>query len=163
MLNRAACGLLLVAMAATLWIGCKRQREETGSTAKPEQRQADVAAVRRILDTLVSTVNARDMNAALALYTDDAVLLPPDEETISGKEAVRAYYKTSLEASVPKIAIVSDEIGAEDGLAFSRGKIIGQVTPGKEGAPRDLDFRYLMTLRRQPDGTWRIARVMWGR
>jgi len=163
MMKRFAAGMLLGIFAATLSAGCKRQREETGPFGRPEQRQADAAAARRIVDTGISAVNARNLDAVLVLYADDAVLLPPDGEAVLGKQAIKAYYQSTFEDLSPELSFSSEEIITDNAWAFSRGKAVGRVTSTKTGAARSVNEKYIMILRRQPDGSWRIARLMWNR
>ena len=47
-----------------------------------------------------------DSGAVAALYTDDAILLPPNSETIQGKEGIDAFWSGAIQMGV-KNAVLS--------------------------------------------------------
>jgi ketosteroid isomerase-like protein len=47
------------------------------------------------------------------------------------------------------------------GVAVDRGRTLGPLVSRTGGATRELDDKYVMMLRLEQDGTWRIARLMW--
>ena len=163
--ERSVCGTVLV-IAACLVLGaaCRRTAHENGKLlSEPEARQVDIAAIRRMLGAIVSADNARDLNAVMALYANDAVLLPPDEKAVAGKESIRPRYQSLFDEFKPEISISHDEIITDGDWAFARGMTTGKMTPRNGGTAGTVNDKYLMILRRQPDGTWRIARLMWSK
>ena len=155
--------VLIIVTATMLQAACQRPRENSAVLSAPEARQADIAAVRRMLNAIVSADNARDLNAVMALYADDAVLLPPDENAVVGKEAIRPRYQSLFNEFNPDLSISHDEIITDGDWVFVRGRTGGRVISRKGGATSPVNDKYLMILRRQADGTWRIARLMWSK
>jgi ketosteroid isomerase-like protein len=101
--------------------------------------------------------NAADIDALLALYTDDAVIMAPDMPTVVGKDALRAINKAYMD-----LGHVSSEVPVVDAHG-----ILGDVAWGA-GSYRffDADGNLLVegkyfVLYRHEDGMWRIARHMW--
>ena len=45
--------------------------------------------------------NRGDAAAAADHYTEDAVLLPPNREMVSGKRAIQEFWKTAMDVGVP--------------------------------------------------------------
>ena len=162
-MTRSIAGIIVIIGAGLLLpAACKRPANESGKLiSAPEARQADIAAVIRMLSAFSAANNARDLNAVMALYADDAVLLPPDEKAVSGRESIRPRFQSLFNQFNPELSISHDEIMTDGDWAFARGKTTGKMTPRNGGADGTVDYKYLMILRRQPDGTWRIARLMW--
>jgi ketosteroid isomerase-like protein len=55
-----------------------------------------------------------------------------------------------------------DAIEVKGPLAFSRGATRGRIVPKDGSSSREIADRYLMVLRREKDGGWMIAVLMWG-
>ena len=57
----------------------------------------DKATIQSLNDKFAQAFNAGDAAAVAALYTDDAVILPPGAEMMKGKNAIRAFWKGAAE------------------------------------------------------------------
>ena len=143
---------------------CRRPAQDDGKIfSAPEVRQADAAACLRVLNAVVTADNARDLNAVMSLYADDAVLLPPDEKVVIGKDLIRPRYQSLFDEFNPELSISHDEVIIDGDWTFIRGMTNGRMAPRNGGAARIVNDKYLMILRRQADGSWRIARLMWSK
>lgn len=56
----------------------------------------DEAAVKAVTEQFAADLARGDLKAISRLYTDDAKLLPPNEEAISGRAAILAYFEKIL-------------------------------------------------------------------
>ena len=65
-------------------VGCSGR-----AAPEPAAREAIEAAVTRY----VAASNRGDADALMELYTEDAVLLPPDHEPIEGREAIGKFWR----------------------------------------------------------------------
>ncbi len=124
---------------------------------------AGTAEARAVAEGIVAADNDRDMPRVLSYYSTDAVLLPPGEEAVMGRDAIRVRYERLFADFSPRIEGRLDEVCASGGRAFIAGHNGGRLVPRGEGAPRDLDDDYLMVLRREADGVWRISHLIWRR
>lgn len=125
------------------------------TTAEHEDSILD--AVHRI----IAADNARDLDAAVACYTPDAQWLPPQEPPIVGREALRARYAPMFASFQPAMKLTIDETWELGDTAVVRGSTSGELRSLSGGAPRVVDDKYIMVLRRDADGVWRILRLMW--
>jgi len=124
-----------------------------------------------------AAVNAGDLEAYLANIAEDAVLMPPNEPPVVGKEATRAWHQALFGQFSLEETISSEEVVVAGDWGFDRGtytitptpKAVGEAAEGtsieQPEIGRELDYaqtgKYLWILRRQPDGSWKIARGMW--
>ncbi len=108
----------------------------------------------------VEAYNRGDAAAAADHYTEDAKLLPPNLEMVSGKEAIRGFWKTAMDMGVRRINLETEEVGYDGDLAYVRG--VSTVTIQPEGG-QEVTHRgkYLVALKRQADGSWKVAVDIW--
>ena len=93
--------------------------------------------------------NARDLDGLVSLYEEGAVLrYGSGEQTISGKEAIRAHYARGMERPL-RLVQANNFCFEQDGIALARvdyrveedGRVV------RSGSSCEV-------LRRQPDGSW---------
>ena len=129
--------LLLLALAIT---ACGQQSPSTNTTAL-EARS----------DAWESALNAKDVDALVDLYTEDARLLPPDGVMTSGRDGVRAAFGGMVDAGIS-----GETTRVETTVNGDIGYIVGtfSLTAGGEAAGTG---KYIETWRRGDDGLWLIA------
>ncbi len=120
-----------------------------------------VTEVESVVRGIIAADNAGDLDAVVAHYADDAVLLPPNGRIVEGKEAIRERYRTGFERFRFEVSITLKETKVSGDWAFNRGVTQGRLVPLAGGEARSLNDQYLMILRRMPDGAWKIARLIW--
>jgi uncharacterized protein (TIGR02246 family) len=115
----------------------------------------DVAAIRAVMEGLSQAVLVGDGARAAAFDTQDAVFMPPNEPALRGRAAIEAW--TDAFPPITEFRLPIEEIDGRGDLAFVRGTISITFTP--EGAPEPIQDagKYVVILRRQPDGAWLIA------
>ena len=106
---------------------------------------------------LFKTIDTGDLDAALELYEPDAVFVVAPGQVVTGHTAIRKVLKGMLAAGgVGKIEGVTSVTSTDGAVAFTRTK--GSAThPGPDGKPVTMHFHSMEVVRKQPDGTWRIA------
>jgi uncharacterized protein (TIGR02246 family) len=112
---------------------------------------ADTAALEARSDAWESALNAKDVDALVDLYTDDARLLPPDGEMTSGRDGVRAAFGGMIDAGIG-----GETTRVETTVSGDVGYIVGtfNLTSGEQVLGTG---KYIETWRRGDDGLWLIA------
>jgi ketosteroid isomerase-like protein len=99
-----------------------------------------------------------DWQVLHGLYADDAVLMPPDHETVRGVDAIIEYYSTANPAEgIAGFNTDTDVIHGDATIGYHRG---AWSMGSGEGA---VTGSYLWVMRRTPDGEWRIVAEMFNR
>jgi uncharacterized protein (TIGR02246 family) len=144
---------LLVALAA-----CTQRSSETAS---PSATAADVAAIEALLAEIERTFEAGDLEAAMTVFADDAVIMGQGAPDVAGAEAIRAMYAGLLDQFAVSADLTSEEIEVAGDLAYERGTYTLTLTQKSDGQVlADLKNRYVHIFKRQPDGAWKEWRMM---
>ena len=105
---------------------------------------------------LFDVIEKGDLDAALALYEQDAVFVVSPDRVVTGHAAIREVLKGMMAVNATgKLDAVTAVTSADGSVAFTRAK--GSSTrPGPDGKPVTAHFHSIEVVRKQPDGTWRI-------
>ena len=117
-------------------------------------------AIRDNTKGYVEAYNRGDPAAAAGFYTEDAKILANNMEMVSGRQAIQEFWKTAMEMGVKKMNLETVEVGYDGNLAYERGVSIVDIEPKGEQA-RTEKGKYLIVLKRQPDGSWKVAVDIW--
>jgi len=120
--------------------------------------EADRTAIRQAEENDMKLMNAKDWKGDSALYTEDAIQLPPNQAAVQGKASIQAW----MEAFPPfsNFQEQSLEIEGQGDLAFDRGTYSMTVTPAG-AAPIEDRGKYLIIWRKQADGSWKVLRAIY--
>ena len=136
-----------ILLASLLVLGACR---EGGAATDPDARRAIQDAVNRY----VAASNSGDAEGLTSLYTEDAVLLPPDHAPIHGRKAIGEFWHRGTDSG---LAVRTLRVEVDGSL----GDLVGQYTlPPTEQEPADSG-KYVMCLRRQRDGSWKLSADIW--
>jgi uncharacterized protein (TIGR02246 family) len=123
----------------------------------PAPTRGDSSARKQIEEAVthyVRATNEGDSEALTSLYAEDAVLLPPDHVAIQGREAIGAFWSQGTDEGL-EVRTLRIEV---DGNV---GYLVGSYhLPSTEEEPADSG-KYVMCLRRQTDGTWKLTADIW--
>ncbi len=143
---------LCIVMGLGFSIGCQAPQGPAGLS------EADQTAIRQAGENYAKLTNAKDSKGAVALYADDATVLPPNQAALQGSAAIQAW----MEAPPPvsNFQMKSLEIEGRGDLAYDRGTYSVTVTPAG-AAPIEDHGKYLTIYRKQADGSWKVVRDIW--
>jgi uncharacterized protein (TIGR02246 family) len=98
--------------------------------------------------------NEGDAAALVALYADDALLLPPDGGMVSGRDAILEFWQDGIEPGISFEVVGSRATG---GSGYVVGRFLVEAT---DTAPADSG-KYVLCLQRQRDGGWLVVTDIW--
>ena len=161
-LRSIAASAVAAVLAAALFPACSSRPAETREAPSGTRgaSAADLAAISHIHQEYVSAHNASDPDRLAALFTEDAILMPMDEPSLSGRKAIRDHYEEFFDQNPSAIELSPLETRVAGDWAFERIQV--KVTlPDGGRQDRHADVKYLWILQRQPDGSWKIARAIY--
>jgi uncharacterized protein (TIGR02246 family) len=122
-----------------------------------------VRAIRAVATGIVDADNRRDAKKVLAYYTSDAIQMPPNEAPVVGRDRILPRYEALFANFTPEIELQIDEACVGAGLGFVRGRNGGRLVPRTPGEVRVLDDAFVMLLRLEAGGVWRVSHLIWHR
>jgi uncharacterized protein (TIGR02246 family) len=119
------------------------------------------AAIDRLREIHVTSVNAGHANTWAACFTDDGVQMPPHFGTNVGKTAVLGWCNGFMNLFACRFSLSVEEVRIAADWAFERGRYDITLTPRSGGQPMEDNGKYITIYQRQSDGSWKIARDIW--
>lgn len=101
----------------------------------------------------------RDKSSILALYTDDAEIVPDQIPSLSGRAAISQFYDDTFAAISMKVALQIVDVVEHDGMAIVRSEQPVDVVHVAGGQVTKSYFRELFVLKND-DGSWKIFKYM---
>jgi uncharacterized protein (TIGR02246 family) len=104
-------------------------------------------------DAWVKAVSAGDIEAAVALYSPDAVLYAPDSMEARGTEAIRAVYQGLLGPNTVSNATINATYQTSGDLSTGWGTATMTLTPKAGGPPQTIVVR-VTEVTKKVNGKW---------
>ena len=98
--------------------------------------------------------NAKDVAKVASMYTEDAVVMPPNHEPVRGRANIEAFFKEM--ANGAKLTLTPFESAISGSTAYEAGTYQMSITP-KTGQPTTDKGKYVVILKRGSNGQWRLA------
>ena len=120
------------------------------------------AAIAAIDKKFMEDVNWGSAAAGAAAYTDDAILMPPNNSPVRGKQAIEKYLaeiSSQLQASNFQLSIL--EVDVQGDTTIVRGTYSSSFTVPGTDAPMEDRGKTLNVWKRQADGSWKLHRDIW--
>ena len=148
----------LVVLTAFVFEGTGRQRKTADTHVQ------DMAEIEKFHRRDVAATLSRDTVALTELFTDDGVRVSQGEPDDVGKEAIRATNER-FKAATPELRVLSyvpetKDLTVSDGWAFEWGYFTASYVESPGGEVKRFRGKRLMVLKKQPDGSWKCARLM---
>jgi uncharacterized protein (TIGR02246 family) len=144
-------------------VGADQASSSGGLFLNSSEREKYKTEVGKTRDAYMSAWKSANAGQIADLYTDDALVLYPNQPAVNGKSAIRAYFQSFFgDFAQKEFVLESSEVEIAGDWAFDRGTYRWKGVPraGAGGDPAEDHGKYLVILRRQPDGTWKVARDM---
>ncbi len=164
MQNRLRIVAGLFALSAVV-AGCERKdtdekSEENGkatANAAPVDTKAAEAEIRKGDEDFFSAAKAKDANAIAALYSTDAVSMPPNSPPLVGHDAILKYNQDFVK--LPQLAITGESETirfSDDGtMAYDAGKYSVSYVDAKGHTIKDQG-KFLNVLKKV-GGKWKVV------
>lgn len=121
----------------------------------------DDSGIEQVVFSYFGAFGSGDVEAILAHYADDAVFMPADLPTVTGKDQLRAAYVRTLERVriMPGGQSVAEDVITLGEFAWVRTDSRAVAADPRTGRQVEGHFREVFLLRRV-SGDWKIWRYM---
>lgn len=103
--------------------------------------------------------NAKNVDALMALYVEDAVFLPADGSRVTGRAAIRDLFTKALAVNTSDLRVHSKATEQSENFAYDSGEYEENIT--SDGVKRSGKGNYLVIFKRDRNHRWRIVEHMW--
>jgi ketosteroid isomerase-like protein len=149
--------LVLFSLSVLSMTSCNSSQQSPSDT-----RAADEAAVRKADADWVKAAQTKKVDDWVAFYADDAVVLPPNDKTVTGKQSIGKPIADLL--ALPGLSIswtpTKVEVAKSGDLAYLYGTYQLSAT-GPDGKPMDDRGKMLEIWKKQADGNWKCIVDTW--
>lgn len=123
--------------------------------------EADKAAINELYNQITLAIGAGDVDLYLSLFTEDAVIMPPEGKAVLGKKELRPIIEglfNSMDLELPYSGI---NIEVSKNMAFARSGFTYSMTLKENGQTNIIIGKQLDILKRQTDGSWKLHIQCW--
>ena len=119
---------------------------------------ADRAKASQMDSAFTAAVGAGNVEAMMAGYATDAMVLPPSMPMFRGSDQIRQLWKGMTSAKV-SLRLTQETADGSGDFMYTTGKYHYQELPAETGASED--GKYLEVFRRSADGKWMLVADTW--
>lgn len=139
---------------------------QSSPSGSPSEKSSGTQSVEQLLRDLdaqwAKAAAAKDVEQTIAYYSDDAIVLPPNETSAATKEAIRNGWKDMFAS--PGFLITWQptrvQVGKSGEMAWVSGTYELTMNDAS-GKPINDRGKYLEVWEKQTDGNWKCAADMW--
>ncbi len=150
--------ILPMALILCFMVECQQGRVVADETVG--DIEADIDAIKKLSDVYGSVVSNGDVDSYIELFTEDAIVMPPNSKIVIGRENIlnraKSRFGTYKEIGLEEVTN-PDEIKIYGDWAFD----LGITTYKTRVDPTVKTNKYIRIWQKQPDDSWKLARVIW--
>jgi uncharacterized protein (TIGR02246 family) len=118
-------------------------------------RNAIVSANQRFMDAF----RRGDAAGVAALYTEDAKLLPPDNQMMIGPLAIQSFWQGAMSMGIKEAKLETLEVESRDDLAYEIGRYELMIQP--QGGESITGIGKYVVVWKNQDGAWKLHVDIW--
>ncbi len=125
--------------------------------------QAEQDALRAADATYATTLNAGNVDALVAMYTSDAVVLAPGNAPANGSAAIKQMLNGMMGPMKMTIRLTPVKVSGMGDVAYVVGNYHFSATmkDTTQASPPPDDGKYTEVFEKQADGSWKLAVDIW--
>src|SRR5262249_42956961 len=108
----------------------------------------------------VSALRVKDVPKAMT-FLDDDVMVFTGADVLNGRKRAEDALKDLLAKNNLELRFGSLGSSSSGDFGYDSGMFEWALKPSGEGAPKEGRGHYLALMRHDPDGRWRLMRLMW--
>ena len=126
--------------------------------------KTDLDKIEELHKTDMKASLEQDFETLISLWTDDGVLILPNQEPVRGIEALRKMMEEQREESkaysITEYVHDFKEVKVIGEWAFEWGIYRGTMVMKDGGEPVSETGKLMRILKKQPDGNWKVSRAI---
>lgn len=110
-------------------------------------------------EKFMTAFKQRNAAGVASLYTEDAKLLPPNSQMMSGTTAIRDFWQGAMNAGIKEAKLETMEVEMQDDLAVEVGRYTLAIMPSEGSSSTDTG-KYVVAWKND-NGTWKLHIDIW--
>ena len=139
---------------AMVLAACASAPQEPASDGQAET-EAVVETIEDLEAQYAFAIDLGDLEAILAIYSEDGAHMVPNQPAVIGKSAIRALWEERFEQNDYQSTATVEGVRVSGDLAVARTTINGRTTPKDGSEPNTFKLNALTVYERQSDGSWK--------
>ena len=107
----------------------------------------------------VEAYNRGDAAGAVAVYTDDATILPPGSPRVTGRDGIQQFWQGAMDAGVRAVVLQTDDLEVAGEMAREIGTAT-LILAGDNGQEQAATAKFVVVWKRD-GGEWRWHTDIW--
>ena len=146
-------------MTCLLWLPCLQGCSQKDHAAASEDK--DIAAITAVSKARADAFNQGNAAGIAVHFTEDALLMAPDQPTLKGKAAVQSYYQHIFDEYETRLRSYYEEVKVSGHIGYGRGFAEVALIPKQGGQAVTSTAKYINIMKRDADGTWKTTHDIW--
>ena len=151
------CRFVLALTCVVFFAGCERIQSSRANGSAEPAAENEVREAGRNWDQLF---NRGDAASLAALYAEDAISMPPNSPTVSGRKAIQAEFESFFAGNVARHETMVDQVLISGNLTIEVARYRLTYKP-RSGGSEVVETGRHMETRRKIDGQWKIVLEIW--
>jgi uncharacterized protein (TIGR02246 family) len=151
---------LLALAAFTLLPACEKGGSPQEAQATVTDTAADDQAIRASIRRWHELIQSKDAEAIAMLFADEGIVMPPGQPSVSGREALRKFWQSTVDMRDLKLTFEPERIDFARGgdIAIDRGtyRFQGKV----DGQSLDESGKYIVIWKKIGEH-WQVVSDIW--
>jgi ketosteroid isomerase-like protein len=127
-----------------------------------DSRSLDEAAIREADAASVKAIAAKQVNATVSYYDEEASILMPNAPIVTGREEIRKAWGQMF--AIPGFTLAPKttkiEVARSGDLAYVQGTY-QLITNDSQGKPVSDRGKFVVVWKKQTNGAWKIVADIW--
>jgi len=119
---------------------------------------SDQDKIKKVIEQLTVAFNAKDPKKAAALYTPEAVVMPPNKTLSRGRDFVEQYYQGRFAEGATELTLTPSEVKGQGNMGVAIGDYRLLLAPEK--GPQRRDRGKFVWIFREQNNVWMIDTVI---
>ena len=102
----------------------------------------------------------KDSAGLAAVYDENAVLFPPDEQRIDGRPSIQKFWQGAIDIGFTDATLNTTDVQEAGDWAFESGTYAGKY-PDSTGKMVEETGKYIVIWKKSADGKWRWHWDIW--
>jgi uncharacterized protein (TIGR02246 family) len=109
--------------------------------------------------TFMDAFRRGDAAGVAALYTEDAKLLPPDNQMMNGPEAIQSFWQGAMSMGIKEARLETLEVESRVDLAYEIGRY--ELVIQRQGGESITGIGKYVVVWKNQDGAWKLHVDIW--